>query len=108
MNMPIIAAKLRRPQTTPKLAKGPNHHKNRHFLILSPDRKIYRVDGICNFVRTNPGLFSPEDVIWKSNPPGGQWCRATGGIVRLLSKGYDYKNNRPYSRGTWKGWTLVK
>ncbi len=106
-SIPKMAAALRRPKTNPLNSKGPMHYRARHFEVMSPDRKIYKVDNVSNFVRTHTELFLPEDTSWKSRPPAGESCNAVHGLLTLVAPGYDYKYKRPRCRGTWKGWQLA-
>lgn len=90
------------PKTHPTLRKGNVGLTAKAFQLVSPDGVDYQGVNVSEFIRSNPGLFAPEDVIFhqykKSTGPRAlsHHCRALGGLLSVLSG----------RRGSWKGWTV--
>jgi len=79
-------------------AKGPtNFCCKKDCMLISPDRVVHKFDNITHFVRTNPHLFQPEDLVpFKQRT----WsCRARSGLASLFA--------RRHTKGAWKGWKRV-
>lgn len=73
---------------------GPEKHWNsRHWVIQSPDGKVYEINNLMNFIRENPSLF---DGTPKQAFDGFQKIRAT------------MEGKRPKAKAkSWKGWHLI-
>lgn len=85
---------------TPLTKRGsPHHPKAADFFVRSPNNVVYWVRNICEFVRRNPGLFHPDDIVNKAKNPATYSCRATAGLGSLI--------RTVETRGSWKGWQLV-
>lgn len=83
-----------------RAAKGSNNACARTFHLRSPDGRSFSGRNVNEFVRENPNLFLPDDVVWKEQKWGiagkRHRCRATVGLSGIL-RGH---------RGSWKGWTV--
>jgi hypothetical protein len=66
------------------------------WIVRDPMRRVHTFLGAAEFVRRNPHLFAPEDLVWKKGN-----CRATLGLSRIRP------HLRAKTRGTWKGWQWV-
>jgi hypothetical protein len=92
------AAALRgRPQVAELTKKGPTNQRSIEGVLRSPENKLYPFRNLTHFVRENPQLFAPEDVVWKKERHAIQ-CRASRGLIGLFGHSKDV-------RGSWKGWT---
>jgi predicted nucleic acid-binding Zn ribbon protein len=86
-------------------AKGPDHRRARHAAVRDPQRRVFKVDNIADFVRRNPKLFSAKDR--RPKPPGkSKYGHQRAIFVSLASQGLSQIIRG--SRGSWKGWTLVE
>lgn len=83
---------------------GINHVTAKGFRFRNPDNRVFYGKNIAEFVRANPHLFIPEDVIWRSQKKkritAPKTCRAVNGLLSL-------RPNRKHPRGSWKGWTWI-
>lgn len=70
--------------------------------LTREDGKFWEFSNLYHFVRTNPELFLPNDVIWKrqggKRGTGGEYCNATAGLNNVSAG----KAKR------WKGWNIVQ
>ncbi len=41
-----------------------NEQKDLCWSLKSPNGIVYQFHGLCHFVRKNPHLFNPEDIVW--------------------------------------------
>lgn len=80
----------------PTTKRGPGHHRAISFRFHSPDGYLFEGPNLSDFVRNNPDLFEPDDVVWKPQRPGGRDinCRAVRGLSSI----------RTGRVNTWKGW----
>jgi len=76
-------------------AMGEDHFEAKEWRLISPYGDVYRFRNLHHFVRENPDLFNPDDVIWKGR--SNRWCRATAGICSI-------RPNRKKPASEWKGW----
>lgn len=76
----------------PHLGKCENNPTAKLWNLRSPKGIKYQFKNLKNFIRENPGLFNPEDVIWKKDR-----CKALY-IQRLNPSCKD-------PRSSCKGWT---
>lgn len=89
-----------REMTTEKTRRGSvRHFKALHFCVRSPAGVVYRVDNLSEFVRSNPQLFDPADVVNRSPHPASYQSRASAGLRKLQAV--------VGTRLSWKGWTLT-
>jgi hypothetical protein len=96
------AAMRGRPQTDPKLAKGPAHQKAVVFHLRDASNRVHDGRNLLHFVREHEHMFLPEDVRWvplSTKKPNALTCRAYKGLGTLFLKAR--------SIGSWKGWTRV-
>jgi hypothetical protein len=85
--------------------KGPDHRRARHAAVRDPQRRVFKVDNIADFVRRNPKLFSAKDR--RAKLPGKtKYGHQRATFVSLASQGLSQIIRG--SRGSWKGWTLVE
>jgi len=68
------------------------------YTVLDGSGCAYTFTNLSHFVRQNPWLFSPDDVVW-SGPTNNPSCRAKVGLGSL------FRQKRPSK--SWKGWTAV-
>ena len=64
--------------------------------LITPAGDPVTVVDLKHFIRINPHLFDPRDLVW-THKPQGSWCRAYNSLARL----------RPGRRSTtaqWKQW----
>jgi hypothetical protein len=93
------AAKMRgRPQTALVTRKGETNKRSQEGVLRSPENITYPFRNITQFVRDNPQLFAPEDLVWKKDR-SSDVCRASRGLQALFA--------RKFVRASWKGWTRV-
>jgi hypothetical protein len=78
---------------------SPHHPKAADFFVRSPSNVVYWVRNIAEFVRRNPGLFHPDDIVNNSKKRATYSCKATAGLCSLI--------RTVETRGSWKGWQLV-
>ena len=78
---------------------SPRHFKALHLTLRTPAGVPYRVDNLCEFVRSHPHLFDPADVVNRSRMRASYQSRATAGLGKLQTA-----SGRALS---WKGWTLT-
>ena len=89
------------PRTTDTQKKGPSHFASISGYLRDSFGKVWHFINLTHFVRENPDLFAPEDVIWKHYRKGrAVWCNARGGLGSLFKR-----SGRV--RGSWKGWTVA-
>ena len=87
------------PQRMDGLSAAAEHNaRAKVWTIVSPQRIRYTFRNLTHFVRENPELFDPSDVVWRSYD-GNKWCIALGGLRSL------FRNKKQIMR--WKGWTAV-
>lgn len=71
------------------------------WYLTSPQGTRHAAHNLCHFVRNNPHLFAPEDVLWKRRKSkkglGSAYCKATAGL----------SNVRQGRARSWKGWSLT-
>ena len=85
---------------TEKTRRGSARHcKALHFTVRTPAGVPYQVDNLCEFVRTHPDLFDPEDLRNYLRDRAGYQSRATEGLRKLRAVAG--------TRLSWKGWTLT-
>jgi hypothetical protein len=85
---------------TEKTRSGSARHcKALHFAVKSPAGVTYRVDNLCEFVRSHRELFLPEDTVNLLRGRGGYSSHASRGLAKLQTV--------VGTRLTWKGWTLA-
>jgi hypothetical protein len=77
-----------------RVAPGVLHHGARIWRLRSPKNKVYEFRNLQEFIRQNPGLFDPEDVVIRSYGKS----RAASGLGMLSER---WANGA----GSWKGWT---
>lgn len=68
----------------------------KEWVLIAPDDKIYHITNLHHFVRNNPHLFNPKDVVWKGKNGREEYCNATAGIG----------NVKQGKSSAWKGWRL--
>jgi hypothetical protein len=78
--------------------KGPNHMLSLVGEIRDPEGRVHRIRNVTHFVRENPHLFNPEDIVWRTDK--GRGCLAQKGISSVLSTARS-------AVSSWKGWTKV-
>lgn len=82
---------------SPKSGKFETNIHAKKWHITSPDNKIFIIKNLNQFVRDNPELFLPGDVIFKrtggKRGEGGEYCNATSGLAHAAAIGR-----------LWKGW----
>lgn len=83
----------------PKLQGTPVHIRALNWIVRDPANRVHQFKNLALFIRTNPDLFSPEDVVWVKRG-NGMNCRAMSGISSIRPT---CRKVRP----TWKGWTWV-
>jgi hypothetical protein len=89
-----------RVMATEKTRRGSaRHFKALHFTVRSPRGVTYRVDNLAEFVRSNPQLFEPADVVNRSRKRRSYQSRASAGLRKLRAV--------VGTRLSWKGWTLT-
>ena len=71
---------------------GANHINAKHWILLSPDGKIYECQNLQNFIRGNPDLFD------------GTLKQAYDGIIKIKASMQGKRKNPCF---TWKGWKLI-
>lgn len=75
---------------------------NRYTLQRVNGEVVWKGENLYDFVRNNPKLFDPADVVWKNkvkdNPKKGVYCYATKGLLDVASG----------RLRVWKGWILRK
>lgn len=86
-------------KASPKAGRFESNTKAKTWTLKSPDNKTYTFTNLMHFVRTNPHLFDPDDVVWRTKSNGVEWCRASSGLA-LLAK-------RKKAPTRWKGWRLI-
>lgn len=64
----------------------------KQWLLVSPQNVIHRFKNLSQFIRDNPSLFNPEDIIWHKYS-----CRAVHAISKL-------RPSRKKPEASWKGW----
>lgn len=69
-----------------------NHWITKHWIISSPDGKIYECDNLLNFIREHQELFD------------GSVKQAYDGIIKIKSS-LEGKRKKPSYQ--WKGWRLI-
>ena len=67
----------------------------KHWMLKAPDNRVFEFDNLNKFVRENPKMFEPNDVIWHRYS-----CNAVKGLSRL-------RGSRAQPIASWKGWTWV-
>lgn len=84
-------------KTSPKAGKFETNIHAKKWRITSPDNRIFIATNLYQFVRDNPALFLPGDVIFKrtggKRGTGGEYCNATSGLLQASASGR-----------LWKGW----
>lgn len=86
-------------KASPKAGRFETNAKAKTWTLKSPDNKTYTFANLMHFVRTNPHLFEPDDVVWRIKPNGVEWCRASSGLAMLA--------RRTRAPASWKGWRLI-
>ena len=89
-------------QASPKSGRYVTNVHAKSWLLTDPQGRRHEIVNLYHFVRQNPGLFRPQDIIWKRTGggrrgTGGEYCNATAGLFNV-SRGRAKK---------WKGWTLA-
>lgn len=73
---------------------GPEKHwGSKHWVIESPDGKVYEVNNLWNFIRTNPELFD------------GTARQAFDGFAKIKQT---MEGNPKRNEKSWKGWKLIR
>jgi hypothetical protein len=86
----------------PLCCKGVNNQKAKYFSLRSPVNIVYSFKNLTHFVRENPHLFNPDDVIWTHKPPQtSPRCNAMCGLASLSPR-------KKHPAGSWKGWTWAE
>lgn len=81
-------------------ALGQQHHMAKPWRLRSPQNVTYEFKNLADFVRKNPHLFYPEDVIWRYTPWNHSYtCKAVGGLNSISPR-----LKKP--NGSWKGWRI--
>jgi hypothetical protein len=93
----ILSGRVKQTELTRR--GSPRHAMALHFRVRSPAGVTYQVDNLSEFVRSNPGLFDPEDVVNRYQKPASYASRATNGLRKLRAV--------VGTRLSWKGWTLA-
>lgn len=87
-------------KNSPLAGKSETNIHAKEWTLIAPDGQIYRIRNLYEFVRKNPHLFRPADVVWKRTGgrrgSGGEYCNATSGILNIKSG----------KTKSWKGWKL--
>lgn len=98
-----IGETLKKPRVHPRFRAGKNHVSAKRYALRSPRNRIYEFVNMADFVRNNPGLFHPDDVLLKpfrGRPQSmRRWCRAEIGLHGLFALSC--------TSLSWKGWTRV-
>ena len=76
------------------LQHGEDHTSAKHHELVSPSGALFRIKNIHEFVRNNPQLFEPADVVIRRKPSRKSYSRATSGLSAVSSG----------NKKTWKGW----
>lgn len=84
---------------SPNSGRFETNLKAKTWTVLDPNNQQYTFTNLMHFVRENPHLFDPADVVWRKKKNGVEWCRASSGIAVLARK-----SNPP---SNWKGWKLI-
>lgn len=84
---------------SPKSGRFETNIKAKTWVVLDPNNQQYEFTNLLHFVRQNPHLFEPNDVIWRKKANGVEWCLAASGIGGLARQ-----SNPPTN---WKGWKLI-
>ena len=83
---------------SPKSGKFESNIHAKMWQIVSPDNQVFIVKNLYQFVRDNPHLFNPMDIVFKrqggKRGTGGEYCNATAGLLNVSNK----------RQRKWKGW----
>lgn len=87
-------------KTNPRRGKFETNCHAVDWYLTDPRGVTHRFRNLAHFIRKNPHMFSPEDVLV---PPGKSEhkTRAYGGLAQLR-----ITNTKPFA--SWKGWTWAK
>lgn len=97
INQPIATEAAKQ---SPKSGKFETNTHAKRWRLTRDDGRFWEFNNLYHFVRSNPKLFLPNDVVWKrqggKRGTGGEYCNATAGLLNT-SSGKQKK---------WKGWVL--
>ena len=83
---------------SPKSGKFESNIHAKKWQVVSPDNQVFIVKNLYQFVRDNPHLFNPLDIVFKrqggKRGTGGEYCNATAGLLNVSNK----------RQSKWKGW----
>lgn len=83
---------------SPKSGKFESNIHAKKWQVVSPDNQVFIVKNLYQFVRDNPHLFNPLDIVFKrqggKRGTGGEYCNATAGLLNVSNK----------RQRKWKGW----
>jgi hypothetical protein len=69
------------------------------YTAFDPSGHAHTFTNLSHFVRQNPWLFDPDDVVWSYGNESNPSCRAKVGLSSL------FRQKKPSK--SWKGWTAV-
>jgi hypothetical protein len=91
----VVEGSVRKGPTSKR--NSPVHVRAAHFHAIAPNGVIYQIDNVGKFVRENPALFHPLDLVNKARRPSASYqTNATQGLSGV-GRGH---------RMSWKGWML--
>lgn len=81
-----------------KYQSTPEHIRAIEWAIEDEHGNRFEFRNLVVFIKGNPDLFDPADIIWKRNAAGGERCRAYNGLASLRPTASRLKES-------WKGWS---
>lgn len=85
-----------------KMQAGENNINARVWHLRSPRGRGFHFRNLVHFIRTNPDLFTDDQIRWKTrgNSPRNLRCNAVNGLSSL-------NPNNKRVQGSWRGWTWL-